>query len=553
MRNCHLFSAVVVVAALASTFPLGRCEVAAAVLRVPEQHRTIQDAIDKAAPGDVVEVGAGTYKERLVLKPQIVLRSAGDDAAGEVGLKRAAATIIDLGGEAADAPGVTMAEDATLDGFTITGVGRYDEAKWKEHYETRGEKQDHAHIGVFTGPAIGIRGVTCTVVHCLVHHNGSTGIALRGEKDKVCEPLIRENVCYRNMGGGIGAMNGCGGRIIANRCYQNFYAGIGHAGGHPNVVENVCYENIRAGIGISEGACPTVRGNKCYRNRRAGIGIRTGEATQPVVVDNECYENGMAGIGNKEQARPIIRGNFCHHNEMAGIGTREGAAPIIVGNRCEQNKMAGIGSRDGAHPLIQGNTCKENATAGIGVRGKETVATIRENRCEENKLVAIGLPDGAAAFIENNFCVRTGGVPPLVAVKGGSTATLKGNTFRGGGVAGVLVEGSAVLLDNRLQQAGDIHGTGVWVWKESSLAAIDNAVDGYANGINAAGSAVVAADNRFRRYNAAIRVSDSTSPAHVYGNTAEDAGKPAAQVFAVQGTTGIVAENKLIPPQKDSP
>ena len=525
----------------------------AAERHVPRDHVTIQQAIDASTGGDVILVASGTYREPLELKPNIVLRSAGGEEHGDdFGMRRAQATIIDLGGKVTDAPGITMAEGSTLDGFTITGVGKYDDASWSEHHATRGENQKHEHIGGFHGPAIGITGVSCTVMNCIVHHNGSTGIAIRGVKDKTCEPLIQHNICYRNMGGGIGAMNGCGGRISENRCYENFYAGIGHNGGHPAVLNNICYENIRAGIGISEGACPVVRRNKCYRNRRAGIGARTKETTQPLIADNECYENGMAGIGCEEDARPTIRGNHCHHNEMAGIGARDGAAPVITGNLCEGNKLAGIGCRDGARPLIQGNTSRKNEMAGIGVRGTGTFATIRNNRCEDNKLVAIGLPDGASALIESNYVIRTGGVPPLVAIKGGAHATLIGNEFHGGGVACVLVDGRAQLIGNNLKQQGDVRGSGVWVWKESHLAAGNNTIDGFANGINAAGTGVNLYDNMVRNFRTAIRVADSTSPANVFGNRAEANDTTPEQAFVIRGEQGIVVGNKVMPLTADS-
>ena len=41
---------------------------AAATIRVPQDHNTIQAGIDAASSGDVVVVDAGTYKERIHLK-----------------------------------------------------------------------------------------------------------------------------------------------------------------------------------------------------------------------------------------------------------------------------------------------------------------------------------------------------------------------------------------------------------------------------------------------------------------------------------------------------
>ncbi|MCB1275124.1 MAG: hypothetical protein KDL09_01025, partial [Prosthecobacter sp.] len=88
-------------------------------LRVPEAYKTVQSAIDVAKSGDVVVVSPGNYQEHLKLKAGVIVKSAGNDEKGKTGLKRAEATILE--------GGVEMAEKAVLDGFTVTGVGKYDE------------------------------------------------------------------------------------------------------------------------------------------------------------------------------------------------------------------------------------------------------------------------------------------------------------------------------------------------------------------------------------------------------------------------------------------
>jgi hypothetical protein len=609
----------------------------AGTLHVPKEHKTIQAGIDAAKAGDTVLVGPGTYKERVRLKKGITLKSAGDEAKGKLGLRRAEATIIDGNVAGAKGPGVSMAEGSTLDGFTVTGVGQYDDALWKKHYATLGEEQHEENIGVPGMAGIAVLGVSrCTVAHNIVHHIGYTGIAIMGEKGRRVSPHIFRNVTYRNMGGGIGSMKKSTAIIEENICFENYHAGIGHNDASPLVINNVCHGNVRAGIGISEHSQPIVRGNRCYQNRRAGIGIRTGAETQPIVEDNDCYENEMSGIGNRDNARPIIRGNRCwknkmsgigsrdgaraliegnecYENEMSGIGSRLGAAPIIRGNRCYRNKMSGIGAREKSRPVIEdnecfenvmagigvrtgaapvvrnnrcyrnemagignrlearpiivGNTCfenkmagigteegaapiirdnhcyknlmagignrsgsrpvivgnesRENMTAGIGVRG-DSAAIIVGNRCIENRLVAIGLPDGATAHIQGNELQRTGGgAPPLVAVKGGSSAVLVDNSIRGGGVAGVLVQGTVQLSGNRFFGAGGKQGSAIWVWDKSTVLASGNQFTGYRNALNASGSDVTATDNAIHKFNgAAIIVRKPSAPPRVHGNTA---------------------------------
>ena len=95
----------------------------AATLRVPQDHKTIQTAIDASQSGDTITVAFGKYQERIQLKPGIILRSEGDDAKGADGLKRAEATVLDGGGKAGTQRGVATAEGGTLNAFARTKVG----------------------------------------------------------------------------------------------------------------------------------------------------------------------------------------------------------------------------------------------------------------------------------------------------------------------------------------------------------------------------------------------------------------------------------------------
>ena len=495
----------------------------AATHRVPQDHKTIQAAIDASQPGDTITVAPGKYLERIRLKPGITLRSDGDDAKGTDGLKRAEATIFDGGGKEGKQPGVVMAEGSTLDGFTITNVGFYDEALWKKHFDSHGDELGDEEGSVQaegTTPAISIQGVSCTVTHCIIYQNGDVGIGILGKEKTKTAPLITGNLVYRSMGGGIGVAEGAEPIIRGNICKENLRAGIGCRKANPMISDNVCFQNIRAGIGCREGSKPVMRGNKCYQNRRAGIGIRM-EGTAPVVEGNECYEN-----------------------EMAGIGCRDGASPIIRNNICRKNKMAGIGCRDGAKPLIVGNECRENELVGIGVQ-KKGIAIIKGNKCLENKLVAIGVIEESTATITDNELSRTGGMPPIIAVKDGSTATIRDNRISGGGVAAVLVQGKATISGNTFAGIGPKQGNAVWVWENSTAMICDNSFDGYHAAVNASKATVVVTGNSIKGFQGtAIIVKDSQKPAHVYGNTAVST-DPKAKLVDVQGPSGVVDENVL--------
>ena len=495
----------------------------AAVLRVPRDHKSIQAAIDASISGDTILVAPGSYQERIRLKPGITLRGDGDDTRGTDGLKRAETTLINGGGNAGEAPVVVMAEGSILDGFTITNGGVYDDALWRKHLSSNGEDLGDEEGSVQaegTNPAVSIHGVSCTVTHCVVHHNGDVGIGILGKEDVRTAPLITSNFVYRNMGGGIGVAEGAEPIIRGNTCKENLRAGIGCRDANPIITDNVCFQNIRAGIGCREGAKPVMRGNRCYQNRRAGIGIRM-EGTAPVVEGNNCYEN-----------------------EMAGIGCRDGASPILRNNVCCNNKMAGIGCRDRASPLIVGNECRENEMSGIGVQ-KQVVAIIQGNKCIDNKLVAIGVIDASTATITDNTLSRTGGMPPIIAVKDGSIVHLRDNRISGGGVAAVLVQGKAAISGNTFTAIGEKQGRAVWVWENSTATISDNTFDGYRAGVNASKATVVVSGNVIKNFQGtAIIVKDSQNPTHVYGNTGSSIDAK-AKVVDVQGPSGIVEDNRL--------
>ncbi|MBT6157064.1 MAG: right-handed parallel beta-helix repeat-containing protein [Planctomycetaceae bacterium] len=521
-------------------------------LRVPGDHKTIQAAINASAAGDTVLVAAGTYEERLRLKAGVTLRSEGDDAKGKVGLKRAEATILDGGGDAGTDPGVDMAAGSTLDGFTVTNIGTYSETKWKKHYATQGEEQSHEHIGAPGVAGIGIVGVSCTVRNNIVHHIGYSGIGISGVKGKRCSPLVTNNVCYRNMGGGIGSMKGSTAIIRSNICFENFFAGIGHDNSSPLVVNNICYGNIRAGIGISEGSKPIVRGNKCYKNRRAGIGTRTEPETQPLIENNECYENDMAGIGTREEAAPLIRNNKCYKNKLAGIGSRTGAHATIIGNECYENGKAGIGQRGDTRNTLIGNYCHHNKTSGIGFAAcKEGHATVVNNRVIDNALVAVGINPGWTVSLSGNELSRKGGLPPIVMVFNGASATFTGNVIRGGGVAGIRVAGDVKIDDNRfegtsLRRRGPPNFA-VWALKGSTVAMSDNEITTWRHALSAGEANVTAINNTVGNFHsAAFVVNKSPSPPQIIGNTAYS-NDAKAKVVSMDRADGINIDNEIKP------
>ena len=524
------------------------------VVHVPQEHKSIQAAIDASSAGDTVLVEAGVYRERIRLKPGITVRSVGDDVDGQLGLKRAEVTVIDGGGTAGKTPGVVMAESATLDGFTIRNVGEYDDAKWKRHFDSNGNEQAYEAIGEPGVAGISILGVSCEIIHNIVHHNGATGIAIIGVKGRRCAPVVRLNFCYRNMAGGIGSMKKSTGRIETNTCFENFYAGIGHEDASPTVIDNSCYGNVRAGIGISEGACPTVRGNRCYRNRRAGIGTRTGAETSPVIENNDCYENEMAGIGISEEAAAIVRKNRCFRNRMVGIGSESGATPLIIGNECYENQLAGIGQRGDCTTVLINNYVHNNKASGLGFEAcKSGHSRVLKNRIIDNELVAVGIHEGWDVELIGNELSREKKLPPIVMVFKGASAFLRGNRIRGGGVAGIRVGGDVDAVQNRIEGV-EMRPTGppnfaVWALPGSSVSLTGNEMKGWRHALHATESSVSASRNTVSDFHrTAFVVKKAVHPANIFLNTIHSSDED-GQALSIDGKSGIVDRNSVTPPE----
>ena len=516
-------------------------------ITVPGDFTRIQAAIEASKTGDTILVTPGTYPERLTLKPGITLRSVGENTKGRQGLRRAETTI--LAHPDGTGPGVTMAEGSRLDGFTITGVGQYDEVLWTKHHATQGEQQESRHIGAAGTPGVAVAH-TCEVVHNIVHHIGYTGIAITGAEGREVEPLVAHNTCYRNMGGGIGIMGGANPILTQNTCYENFHAGIGFSGARGTLKHNHCYRNIRAGIGISENSSPTLEQNHCHHNRRAGIGIRTGAGTRPKVINNLCTDNDMAGIGAKQKARPLLIGNTCLRNKLAGIGCKEDANATITANTCKDNALAGIGL-DGAHATLTKNRCEGNGTAALGLQDGAT-ATATENNFIAKTVVAIGVRNGSKLTATGNQISRKGGMPPLVAVLEKSTLALTDNQLEGGGVAALLLQGQATLtgntlLGNALRKGGPPNFS-AWVKAGSTLEFNGNKVSGWRHAVHAEKpEAITARQNQITNFHGtAIVIHNSSTAATVTGNTAWSS-EPNASVVQIIGDKTNVSGNKLLP------
>ena len=95
----------------------------AATVSVPDDYRTIQEAVNKAKPGDFIIVADGEYSENVIVKKPVVLKSANGPSK----------CVIRAASGAEPAVALKEVDGATLAGFTLTGSAKAGLSLFKAH------------------------------------------------------------------------------------------------------------------------------------------------------------------------------------------------------------------------------------------------------------------------------------------------------------------------------------------------------------------------------------------------------------------------------------
>jgi parallel beta-helix repeat protein len=328
------------------------CFAQAETRKVPKDFPTIQEAVNKSEPEDIVIVAPGTYYEHLQLKPGVIVRAEGseEERRDHITARR---TIIH-GKKGVKKSVVEGADGAVLDGFSLTGLDRVD------HH-----KPGHPH-------GIQCRGSSSIIINNVIHHMGSTGIGNHvGRDGERSAAYIANNIVYANYGLGIGCNHNSSPTIIGNIVYSNNEVGIGAKNGaHPVIEANIVFNNNFMGIGAKDGAYPGIINNTSHANgqgnvRFMGAGISSRSAFIPLISGNTIYNNKFVGLGLTSRVRTTVRGNYIHTNGISGIAIRDNATAKVEYNIVFSNPLGGIRLMGPGTSSLVNNTIYNNGMGGI--------------------------------------------------------------------------------------------------------------------------------------------------------------------------------------------
>lgn len=325
-------------------------------IRVPDDYKSIQSAIDAAASGDTVVVMAGTYFEQLIMKDGVKLVSDSSDNGDELVAvpnsiiklpRRTIRTIIDGSKTTPSKHGMVdfdpgLGRKTIIDGFTIQNLPL-------QNHHIPG----HAH-------GLNIRGASPVITNCLINNMGSTGIGshvvYNDQENKIYDrdfrwdnikhmasAVLYNNIVHDSIGLGIGCNHFASPYILGNEVYANSDAQLG--------------SEPSPGIGNQHGSFATIIGNIVHDNPGGGImaqkGMRQGKfgvdrKTHPTIIKNIIYNNGdkRPAITGKESGSLempiIIKSNFIYNSGSVGVGITENSVGIIEENMVTETKQPAV-------------------------------------------------------------------------------------------------------------------------------------------------------------------------------------------------------------------
>lgn len=324
-------------------------EVNAAVLSVPSEHKTIQDAINAASSGDTVQVSAGTYKEQIKLKEGVTLKGEGYEK-----------TIIDGGKK--DGNVVKGANDSVIEGFTIKNSGTI------------------GMHGATMDASIRIESASMGIKNNRIVNN-NVGILLFHSPAS----LISNNIIEMNRNDGISSFYS-NPHIENNIIHKNGIYGIFCSGSKPTVVNNTIVENP---TGIYTEVTSSVVKNNIFANSKT-LGFQIVESpgdqkgVEPYLSYNLFWKNGYDLSNVKKKDGDVEKDPMFVDIAKGDFRLKQGSPAVNSGDPDSKyndpdGSRADIGAFGGAYAVIAGGKGKNRDWASYKKSRESEIAAIEKN------------------------------------------------------------------------------------------------------------------------------------------------------------------------------
>jgi len=243
IHKTTLFIAAVFLAAAGSSY--------AATLLVPGDHKTIQAAVDAAKAGDVIIVGAGAYRENIVIKKPLTLEAAkGPDAQP--------LPMITAADKAKPVISIIETHGVTITRLAATGSSEAGIYVWKSSGVTiKGNTSAENMSGITL-----VKSAGSTVAGNTATRNENYGIYLESSNGNT----IEKNIASSNYDKGLFISNSNRNVIIGNQANVNTWDGMRFWSSHKNTIKNNYTLRNTFGMVISDSNDNEISGNTSLPN-----------------------------------------------------------------------------------------------------------------------------------------------------------------------------------------------------------------------------------------------------------------------------------------------
>ena len=278
---------------------------ARSVLHVPKDFATIQEAVDAAGSGDIIQVARGTYAEPVVIDGKTGLRLYGRNSVLQGSQEQTGIMIVD-------------SDRIRIQGFIVdgfhTGIVLDDTHGSRIHNVETRNNVNPAHsrseaIANHDGLQL-IASHNNLITNVFAHDNGHNGITLKGGSNN---NILRGNTTNDNgkHPSMVASPAGCGVQISRG----------GTTGNNNNTITDS--ESLRNAFGILVSSARDsfpgssgnlIGGNEVHQNGRSGIDLGDGSSGN-FIIDNDATGNAFLDIGTFDLNDAGVLDNTWEGNE----------------------------------------------------------------------------------------------------------------------------------------------------------------------------------------------------------------------------------------------